>query len=143
MARRIQFWRPSFFTLSLQYLLSSLAAIPAGLLAYALIKSGISEFISLSVAIISSLVIAGFVWTKFDKVLFAKHQAPIETQTDVASFNWQIQTVGSGTCLAGTIAIVATVAAIPPNTPTIEYKNLHQRCRTGTTIMMQVSSEKE
>src|SRR4028119_1171433 len=112
MARRTQSLLPSFLILSLQYLLSSLAAIPAGLLAYALIKSGINEFISLSVAIISGLVIAGFVWTKFDKVLFAKHQAPIETQTAVASFNWQIQTVGSGSCLAGTIAIVATATTI-------------------------------
>jgi hypothetical protein len=143
MARRIQFWRSSFLILYLQYLLSSLAAIPAGLLAYALIKLGINEFISLSGAIISGLVIAGFVWTKFDKVLFAERQALIQSQTLVGSFYWQFQNIGSGACLAGTIAIVATSTTIASPTSTVEYKTLNQGCRTGTATLMQLPSKKE
>lgn len=143
MVQHIPYWLLKSIKLYVQYLCASLAGIPAGLLAFGLIKSGMNEFASLFVAIVVGLVVAAFIWRTIDRVLVTSRQATIKTQPIVTSFNWQVHSIGGGAYLASTMIVVAAaVNTVDPPKPTTEYKSLNERCHTGTgtRIRMQPSA---
>lgn len=140
MARRIPFWLRNVFKLYLQYLLSGLAAIPAGLLTYALVRAGITEAVALLASAAIGLVVAASVWQWLDKRLLIEHLLVPADTLALMTFNWEFQSAGGSGCLAGTMLVMATYVATPP---TVEYRSMDQASRVGTATRIQVPSRRE
>ncbi len=143
MAKHIPSWLLKSIKLYVQYFCASLAGIPTGLIAFGLIKSGVNEFVSLSVAIVFGFVIAAFIWRMLDGVLLAERQVAIDAQPIVTNFSWQVQSIGGGACLASTMVIFVAVNTTDVPKPTVEHKPLNELCHTGTGTRMQMIASQE
>jgi hypothetical protein len=142
MVERTPSWLLKVLRLYIQYFCASLASIPAGLLAYALIKSGLSEFASLGVAIIPGLAIAIIVWQILDRRLPVGHRDSVQSQTALIALAWDFEHIRGSAYIAGTIVLATTVTTFSSRS-SVECKSLSECSRTGTATRMQVPSNKE
>jgi hypothetical protein len=137
---QISSWLPKCAKLYLQYFCASLASVPAGLLAFGLIKAGLREPTSVSVAIVAGLALAAIIWRILNRYLFPEASVATQANIEITSFIWQIQGIGGGAYLAGTMAIITSVATPAPS---VEYKSFSTTCRTGTATRIYAPSSQE
>src|SRR2546423_500702 len=104
-------WLLDMLRIWLRYIAVVIAAFPAGLLRFALLKAGMGEYPSLLFSALICLSLTYLIWHVLDRKLFGTQSKMLATKTTNAAADLIIPT--SGLRLAGSVSAVLLVASVP------------------------------